>query len=103
MTEYARNRLSQGDSHVHIVRDLLLGLEDEADATVDIGVPTSQGVAIAGEVRFTEDSVEKLDEALGFRTDERPHQTSFTNAIYAELAVSMLSAASGAHTNAADF
>ncbi len=54
-------------------------------------------------MRFTEDSVEQLDEALGFTTDGPPHQTSFTNAIDAELAVSMLSAAIGAHANAADF
>ncbi len=77
ITENARNRLRQGDSHVHIVSDLLLGLEDEVRAADEIGAGMMEGEGQHGDVFLAEDSLHQLDQALAFSDDSRQRHPYF--------------------------
>lgn len=63
IVEAARKKLGNGGTHVRLVRDLLLGLEGEAQAAVET-VPGMEGDVDGAPVHYATDPLEEVDNAL---------------------------------------
>eukprot|EP00171_Calliarthron_tuberculosum_P008014 IDg8014t1 len=61
---HVRNRMRQGQSHVHTVTDLLLGIEEDAKVRYEEAYPTMEGEPSASATNFAENSLLELDNAL---------------------------------------
>lgn len=62
--EHARNRTRNGQSQVHIVRELLIELEGEFKAAQELVNLTTEGEKQDHEAIYVDESLRELDEAL---------------------------------------
>ncbi len=63
---FVRNRVRQGHSQIHIVRDLLLGIEEDAQLAGTGDIPATEGEICPSATNFAEDALLQLDNALAF-------------------------------------
>lgn len=74
--EAAREKLRKGASHVHVITDLLLGLEGEDQSLKDEGVNPAEVARREAITSYAETSADELDEALSAAVEHHGFQRS---------------------------
>lgn len=87
---HLHNRVREGHSNVHIVRDLLLGLgSDDAATEVDPGI---EGEHLISATNFEEKKLRELDEARAAVKESKKEDADLMNVIDSNFTSKILSA-----------
>lgn len=89
---HARNRLRRGDSHVHIVRDLVLGMEGESTDSIQDDNHSMEGGSTDSHVLFTDDALREFDDAFEDASKSPPYETSFADTLDENITTHVFSA-----------
>ena len=90
----ARNRVSKGESHVHIIRDYILGMEGKEEPLQVSVPPGTEGDNAA---------VKGLDDALYYALDPSDHAPYYTDAFDGDVVTNVVSARVSDQMPSADF
>ena len=99
----ARNRLRQGEPHVHILGDTLLDLEEDNRSTCGTHLSVMEGEKPGGATDSAEDPVHELDDALLKAADSAPSQSLLAEEVDADIATKFVAAATNSQSSRQDF